>query len=156
MRLSPVLARALRTGTRFLIVGGVSTVIEITVLNLLVALQWDIVTAKIVASLIALVNAYFGNREWTFRRRGRRGRTTEVSLFIAANVACTALGAVLVWAGVVLIGSPGGTVSTLVLNVINLASIVIVVLARPAAYHWIFQGNKAPAATGAGATDSLD
>ena len=88
-------------GARFLTVGAISTLIEIGVFNLLyLAFGWDPVAAKIVASLVALVNAYFGNREWTFRHRDRRGRTQEIVLFVLVNAACTALGALLVWVGV--------------------------------------------------------
>ena len=83
---------------RFLIVGGVSTLIEVGVFNLLVYV-WgvDLVWAKVIASLVALVNAYIGNREWTFRHRDRRGRVNELVLFVLVNAACTALGAALVW-----------------------------------------------------------
>src|SRR5690606_15440143 len=96
-------------GARFLTVGAISTLIEIAVFNLLfLGLGWNVVVAKIVASLVALVNAYFGNREWTFRSRGKHGRTLEVSLFIATNAVCTALGAVIVWAGVFLVGAVQG------------------------------------------------
>ena len=70
------LRRLAGLGARFLTVGAISTLIEIGVFNLLyLAFGWDIVAAKVVASLVALVNAYFGNREWTFRHRDRRGRT---------------------------------------------------------------------------------
>ena len=44
-------------GARFLTVGAVSTLIEIAVFNLLyLVFGWDPVAAKIVASLVALVN----------------------------------------------------------------------------------------------------
>ena len=73
------LRRLAGLGARFLTVGAISTLIEIGVFNLLyLAFGWDVVAAKVVASLVALVNAYFGNREWTFRHRDRRGRTAEV------------------------------------------------------------------------------
>ena len=50
--------------------GAISTAIEVAVFNLLyLVLGWDVVAAKIVASLVALVNAYIGNRQWTFRGR---------------------------------------------------------------------------------------
>lgn len=126
-------------GSRFLVVGGLSTVIEIGVFNLLVyGLDWNVVAAKLVASAVALVNAYFGNREWTFRHRDRRGRASELLLFLGANVACTALGAGIVWAGVgaahVLLGREPGAVAV---NLVNLVSIGIVVLVRFALYHWV-------------------
>ncbi len=131
--------RVARLGSRFLIVGGLSTLIEIGVFNLLVyGLDWGVVAAKITASAVALVNAYFGNREWTFRHRDRRGRVSELALFLATNAVCTALGAGIVWVGVeaahaVLGRAPGAVV----VNVVNLVSIVVIVLVRFALYHWV-------------------
>ena len=113
------LRRLAGVGSRFLVVGALSTLIEVGVFNLLVyAWGWDVVAAKIAASLVALINAYIGNREWTFRHRDRRGRVAEVGLFLATNAVCTALGAVAVTA-------------------VNLVSIVIVVLLRFVLYHSI-------------------
>lgn len=143
------LRRLVGVGSRFLVVGALSTVIEIAAFNLFVfALGWDPVIAKIVASLVALVNAYFGNREWAFRHRDRRGRTVELALFIGTNVVCTFIGAALVWVGVEAVtmiadAAPGA----LALNVINLVSIVIVVMIRFVLYHkLVFRTSTPPAA----------
>lgn len=127
-------------GTRFLVVGGLSTLIEIAAFNALhYGLGWGVVSAKIVASLIALVNAYFGNREWTFRNRGHHGRTLELVLFIVVNAICTGLGAAIVAVGVAALASPG----PVLVNAVNLASIVIVVFVRFLLYHFIvFRGVR--------------
>lgn len=137
MSLPPRVRRAAALSARFLTVGGISTLIEVATFNLLVfGLGWDAVSAKIVASLVALVNAYFGNRQWTFRNRARRRQGEEIILFVAVNAFCTALGAVLVWAGVTaaeaLLDRAAGPIAV---NVVNLASIVVVVLVRFAFYH---------------------
>lgn len=139
------LRRLVGVGSRFLVVGGVSTLIEIGVFNLLVFVWgWDVVSAKIVASLVALVNAYIGNREWTFRHRDRRGRTAEVALFLATNAVCTAIGALLVWIGVDAVASTlGREPGAVAVNVVNLISIVIVVLLRFVLYHAIVFRTKA-------------
>ncbi|QKJ20233.1 GtrA family protein [Microbacterium hominis] len=132
-------------GARFLVVGGISTLIEVAVFNVLfLGLGWDPVGAKIVASLVALVNAYFGNREWTFRSRGQHGRVTEIALFVIVNAACTALGALLVWVGVEAASAVlDREVGAFVVNAVNLASIVIVVLARFLLYHFVvFRGER--------------
>ena len=152
MNLPPRLRRLAGLGTRFLIVGGLSTLIEVVVFNILVfGLGWDLVWAKVVASVVALANAYFGNREWTFRHRDRRGRTSELILFLLANAACTALGAALVWAGVAAVEAVTETAAgPVVLNVVNLASIAIVVLARFVLYHAVvFRVPDKDAATAA-------
>lgn len=133
------LRRLAGVGSRFLVVGAVSTLIEVGVFNLLVYVWgWDVVTAKIVASLVALVNAYIGNREWTFRHRDRRGRVSEVVLFLVTNAVCTAIGAFLVWVGVeAAAGVLGRAPGAVAVNVVNLTSIVIVVLLRFVLYHGI-------------------
>lgn len=133
------LRRLAGLGSRFLVVGGVSTLIEVGVFNLLVYVWgWDVVAAKIVASLVALVNAYIGNREWTFRHRDRRGRTSELVLFVLTNAVCTALGAALVWVGVEMAaGILGRTPGAIAVNAVNLVSIVIVVALRFVLYHSI-------------------
>ncbi len=137
MSLPPRVKRAAALSARFLTVGGISTLIEVVTFNILLfGLGWDAVAAKIVASLVALVNAYFGNRQWTFKDRARRRRWVEITLFVIVNAVCTALGALLVWGGVeaasALLGRPAGP---FVVNIVNLVSIVVVVLARFGFYH---------------------
>lgn len=126
-------------GTRFLIVGGISTLIEVGAFNLFVyAFGWDLVVAKVAASLVALVNAYFGNREWAFKGRDRRGRVAEIVLFLAVNLVCTLLGAGIVWLGADIVqGLTGHGPGPVLVNVINLASIAIIVLVRFVLYHYV-------------------
>lgn len=139
MKIHPRLRRLASVGSRFLIVGAISTLIEIGVFNLLVyAMDVNVVWAKIIASLVALVNAYIGNREWTFRHRDRRGRVNELVLFVLVNAACTGLGALLLWIGVQMVGEVlGRPAGPIAVNIVNLTSIVIVVLVRFALYHGV-------------------
>ncbi|MEI5583400.1 MULTISPECIES: GtrA family protein [unclassified Agromyces] len=132
-------------GARFLTVGAVSTLIEIAVFNLLfLVLGVDVVASKIVASLVALVNAYLGNREWTFRHRGGHRRSVEIGLFMAVNAVCTALGALIVWLGVIGVSAVlGREAGPIAVNVVNLASIVVIVLLRFVLYHYVvFRGVR--------------
>lgn len=148
MKIPARLRRLVGVGSRFLVVGAISTVIEIAAFNLFVfVFDWDPVVSKVAASLIALVNAYIGNREWAFRHRDRRGRVSEVVLFLVTNGVCTALGAALVWLGVealeLMVGHATGAFA---LNVVNLISIAIVVLIRFVLYHKIvFRTSSTPA-----------
>jgi putative flippase GtrA len=123
----------IHSGAKFLLVGGLSTLIEVTLFNLFLLWGLDPVAAKVAASLIALANAYFGNREWAFRHRRGRSRLLELVYFLAVNAVCTALGAVIVAAGVAALDAPG----PLLLNVVNLVSIAIVVVVRFALYHFV-------------------
>lgn len=137
------LRRLAGAGFRFLVVGGVSTLIEVGIFNACyLGLGWDPVVAKVVASLVALVNAYFGNRRWTFGSRRRGRRSAELALFLATNVVCAALGALIVAVGVAAVGND----RPLVVNAINLASIVVVVLVRFALYYGVVfrEGRPVP------------
>ncbi|MBS1907885.1 MAG: GtrA family protein [Actinobacteria bacterium] len=133
------LRRLAGVGTRFLIVGGISTLIEVGAFNVFVfAFGWDLVVGKIAASLVALVNAYIGNREWAFRDRDRRGRVAEIVLFLIVNLVCTLLGAGLVWLGAdVVQGVTGRDPGPALVNIINLASIAVIVVVRFLLYHFI-------------------
>jgi putative flippase GtrA len=132
-------------GARFLTVGAVSTLIEIAVFNLLfLGLDVDVVWSKIIASLVALVNAYLGNREWTFRHRGGHRRSVEITLFVIVNAVCTAIGALLVWVGVIAVSeATGQEAGPIAVNVVNLVSIVVVVVLRYLLYHYVvFRGVR--------------
>lgn len=134
------LRRISAIGARFLTVGALSTLIEIGVFNLLILVfDWDPVAAKIVASLVALVNAYFGNREWTYRNQpGRRDRRSEIAWFLVVNALCLGLGALIVWAGEAAAQEIlGRTIGPFIINGINIVSIGIVVVVRFVLYHWV-------------------
>ncbi|MFU0804952.1 MAG: GtrA family protein [Pseudoclavibacter caeni] len=142
------LRRLLATSGRFLAVGALSSVIEIGSFNALLWLGWGAVWAKVGATAIATVNAYFGNRQWAFGSRAHRGRTAELMLFLVANAACLGLGVALVWAGDALVaqatGQPAGP---LVINLVNILSIGLTTLARFVLYHWVvFPVGPKPAA----------
>lgn len=141
-------------GTRFLIVGALSTLIEVGVFNLLyLVFGTDVVVAKVIASLVALVNAYFGNREWTFRNRGQHGRRLEITLFVVVNGVCTGLGAALLAVGIWLANDPG----PIWVNILNLASIGVIVAVRFLFYHYVvFRGTRlAPELNASTDADSL-
>ena len=122
------------SGAKFLVVGAISTAIELAIFNLLVFwLHTDPVLAKVISSLIALINAYFGNREWAFRSRRSGRRTREIVIFLLVNAACTALGAGIVAFGVAIINDP----HPVTLNLVNIFSVGFVVIVRFVLYHFV-------------------
>ncbi|MDM4761502.1 GtrA family protein [Galbitalea sp. SE-J8] len=143
----PRLPSIVGVGGRFLIAGAVSTAIEVASFNLFLWLGWPLLAAKVTASLIALVNSYLSNREWTFRGRPRRRRWVEVGLFVVTNGVCTGLGAAIVWLGAVIIEHlTGRAPAPLAINLVNLIGIAAVVLVRFGAYHWgVFRDAPRPA-----------
>jgi len=126
----------------------VSTVIEITAFNLLMLAGVGPVAAKIIASLVALVNAYIGNREWAFRSRARSGAVRQLARFLAVNAVCTALGAAAVWLGDRGLRLLFGDAGPLGLNIVNLVAIAGVTVVRFALYHYVvFPRAQAPLST---------
>lgn len=79
---------------KFGIIGMVSYVIDVGAFNILLffgPLADKPLTAKAVSVAIATTFAYFGNRYWTFRDRGRTGMAREYVLFFLLNGAAMAI-----------------------------------------------------------------
>ena len=79
---------------KFGVVGGMAYIVQTGVFNLLryaggeSALLGDKpLTALTIAVIAATTVAYFGNRHWTFRHRGRQGLRREYTLFFLLNAA---------------------------------------------------------------------
>ncbi len=72
---------------KFGIIGIVSYVIDVGTFNLLLfgPLGDKPLTAKAISVAVATTFAYFGNRYWTFRYRGRTGMLREYVLFFILN-----------------------------------------------------------------------
>lgn len=80
----------LRELTSFSIVGALAYLIDVGGFNLLVhipnaPLESKPLTAKIISTSVAIICAYFGNREWTWRERSRASLRKELSLFFLLN-----------------------------------------------------------------------
>jgi putative flippase GtrA len=94
---SSPLRRLLAEIGKFGTVGVIAYVVDIGAYNLLVfsggtgPLHDKPLTAKTVSTLLAMVVAYIGNRQWTFRAGGRHGVLREVGLFVLANLAALAV-----------------------------------------------------------------
>jgi len=80
---------------RFLTVGGLGSVVDVGLFNLL---RFDLglgdgegvlvdkpITAKIISVVVATMVTYAGNRTWTWRDRERSGVLREYSLFLLLN-----------------------------------------------------------------------
>lgn len=81
----------LRELTSFSIVGAFAYVIDAGGFNLLVhippaPLENKPLTAKVVSTTLAILFAYYGNREWTWRQRTRATLRRELGLFFALNI----------------------------------------------------------------------
>jgi len=68
---------------KFLAVGGINTIIDFAVLNLLLSI--GPLKAKIVAAVVATTASYILNRQWTYQRSDRKSLRREYTLFFALN-----------------------------------------------------------------------
>ncbi|MEI6622465.1 MAG: GtrA family protein [Actinomycetes bacterium] len=74
---------------KFGAIGAMAFVVDVGIFNFLViygGLSHQPLTAKVLSVLAATTFAYFGNRFWTFRDRGRTSMTREYVLFVVLNV----------------------------------------------------------------------
>ncbi len=58
--------KLVRQFSKFALVGGLNTAIDIGLLNVLVYYSWPIMPANTVAFVVAVINSFFMNKYWTF------------------------------------------------------------------------------------------
>lgn len=80
---------------KFGVVGAVSFVIDVGLMNLLrhTVMEDKPTSAKIVSATVATVVAWVGNRSWTFRHRRNRPAHHEAALFGLTNGVAVLIGA---------------------------------------------------------------
>ena len=71
----------------FAVIGGTGVLVTNVVYDLL-DIHWGIgpVTSATIATVVAAIGTYLGNRYWSFRRRQRTGVIREVVIFAVLNV----------------------------------------------------------------------
>lgn len=72
-------------GAKFLVVGGLGLVVTNVVYGLLRHVSVGPVTSTTVATIVAVVVTYLGNRYWSFRHRERTGMAREGIIFLILN-----------------------------------------------------------------------
>ena len=78
-------------------------------------------TAKVVSVAVATTFAYFGNRYWTFRHRGRTSFGREYLLFFVLNGVGMAISVSCLWISHYLLGFTSALADNISANVIGLA-----------------------------------
>lgn len=133
--------------TRFLVVGGVSFVIDLGVFNLLVfgpghVLLHKTTTANVIAITIATLVSWLGNRHWTFADKRTDRQSRELLVYAAINVV-----AALVPVGTVALARYTFSLDdALALNVAKVTGIALGTVIRYLGYKlWVFTGAGRPA-----------
>jgi len=128
---------------KFAAVGGVNTIIDYAVLNLLLSI--GPIKAKIVAAVIATTASYVLNRQWTFQARDRSSIRREYTMFFALNgVGLLIQGAVLAVAKYGLHFSEHNADDRLAFNIANAVGIAVAMVFRFWAYRtFVFKPTPA-------------
>lgn len=79
------LSSLVRELMKFGVVGVVAFVVDVGLFNLVLHLTDKPLTSKTVGVVVATTVSYAGNRNWTFRRRGRYAVRREYALFFLLN-----------------------------------------------------------------------
>jgi putative flippase GtrA len=110
---------------KFGVVGLVALVVDVGLFNLLCygpsgPLHGKVLTAKIVSVCVATTVAYFGNRYWTFRHRGRTSFGREYLLFFVLNGVGLAISVGCLWFSHYALGLTSAIADNISANVIGL------------------------------------
>ena len=131
-----------RQFAKFLVVGGTTWVIDTGLFFILkhTVLPDKVLTAKIIAILVAMIVNYILNREWSFRDRGGRERHHEAALFFLLNGVGIIVNLAPLWISHYLLGFREPEYSPLFENVADFASgsVIGTVLAMAFRY-WAYQ-----------------
>jgi len=109
---------------KFGAVGLIALVVDVGLFNLLCygasPLHGKVLTAKIVSVSVATTVAYFGNRYWTFRHRGRTSFHREYVLFFVLNAVGLAISVGILWFSHYALGLTSAIADNISANVIGL------------------------------------
>jgi putative flippase GtrA len=110
---------------KFGAVGLVALVVDVGLFNLLCfsassPLHGKVLTAKIVSVCVATTVAYFGNRYWTFRHRGRTSFHREYLLFFVLNGVGLAISVGCLWFSHYALGLTSPLADNISANVVGL------------------------------------
>ena len=109
---------------KFGIVGGIAFVIDVGLFNVLLyggVLTDRPITSKIVSVAVATTFAYFANRYWTFRHRGRTHMGREYLLFFLLNGAAMVISVSCLYVSHYILGLDSALADNISANVVGVA-----------------------------------
>ncbi len=115
-----------REVAKFGVIGLIALVIDVGLFNLLMYAGGGLLadkplTAKVISVCFATTFAYFGNRFWTFRNRGRTSYTREYVLFFVLNIIGMGIALGCLWFSHYALGLDSALADNISANVIGLA-----------------------------------
>lgn len=136
-----------REATKFAVIGGINTAVDLIIWNALLAI--GPLKAKIVSTVVATTLSYLMNRYWTFAKRERSAAHREYVLFFGLNLVGLAIQITPIGiAKYVLDFSEHGTTSDrLAFNIANVLGVGIAMVFRFWSYRaFVFRSPKVAAA----------
>lgn len=138
-RLRGSVSMLFREIAKFGIVGSFAFVIDVGLFNFLLyvgPLQDKPLTAKAISVIAATTFAYFGNRFWTYRHRGRRSMRREYVLFFVFNGIALLISVGCLWFSHYVLGLDSPLADNISANVVG---VLLGTLFRFVAYRtWVF------------------
>lgn len=132
----------LRELTSFSIIGALAYLIDAGGFNLLVhlppaPLEEKPLTAKVISTGLAILFAYFGNREWTWRDRSRVALRRELSIFFLLNAVALVIAVIVLAVSRYVLGFESALADNISANIIGVG---LGTLFRYWSYQrWIFR-----------------
>jgi putative flippase GtrA len=132
---------------KFGIIGGLNVIVNAVVFNVLLFLPTfdnSEVKAKVVATAVAMLSAYFMNRHWTYKDRDKSGVHREFMLFVFFNLVGMVIEVAILSATKYWFGLTGW----LALNAAMMVGLALGTIFRFFTYRtWVFQHAAVPAET---------
>lgn len=132
----------IREAMKFGVVGIIALVIDVGLFNILLysgplaVFSGRPLTAKVVSVAVAMTFAYFANRFWTFRDRGRTSMAREYVLFVVLNLVGMGIALACLWFSHYALGLTSALADNISANVIGL---ILGTLFRFWSYRkWVF------------------
>ena len=142
---------------KFAIVGGTTFVFDLAIFYTLKlsVMEEKPVSAKIISGVAAMILSYYLNRQWSFRKRGGRGVSSEAVLFFVVSGIGVVLAFIPLWISSYVFGLRTPDVSLTVENIADFVSAFIIgnllqmIFRFWALRRWVFPQAVAEAAEAA-------
>lgn len=118
--------RLVREASKFLTVGGIAYVVDVSVFNLLrfsgdfAPLASKPLTAKVISTVIATLVSYLGNKTWTYGHRQGRNWKQELFYFALLNAIAMLLAVGCLWFSHYVLGLTSAWADNISANVIGI------------------------------------
>lgn len=113
---------------KFAIVGGTTFVFDMAIFYVLklTLMEEKPVSAKVISGIAAMILSYYLNRQWSFRKRGGRGVSTEAVLFFVVSGIGVVLAFIPLWISSYVFDLRTPNVSLTVENIADFVSAFII------------------------------